>query len=66
MNGFHFALLGGVLGIFCFGSILTLIRKHRARTSQEADEAIKMGTLYTVILMTIYIALICIAKIILK
>lgn len=66
MTGFHFALLGGILGIFCFGSILTLIRKHRARTTEEANEAVRYGTLYTIVFLAVYIILICIANVVLK
>lgn len=47
-------MIGGIILIFLFGFVLMMIRKYKARNSEQAKEALKYGTIYTTIFIVAY------------
>ncbi len=48
-------LLGGILVIFTLGVILMLARRIKSRNSEQAKDALKFGTIYTISFIVIYV-----------
>lgn len=47
-------MLYGILFIFSGGLILMMIRKSKARNSDQARDALKYGTIYTTLFIVVY------------
>lgn len=47
-------MIYGVIIILSFGAVLMLLRKAKARNSEQAKEALKYGTIYTTIFIVVY------------